>query len=118
GCATREEPRVPRVPRGPYHATRDTREDRAMVKVVKLGVKRPVTGPLLPDPTPRAIRYTIISADDHLMEPPHAFEGRLPAKYQDEAPRVVETEEGHEVWVFEDTPYFQAGFQAVAGRAW
>jgi predicted TIM-barrel fold metal-dependent hydrolase len=86
--------------------------------VIKLGVKRPVTKPLPPDPEPRAVRYTLISADDHLMEPPHAFEGRLPRALQDRAPRVVETEEGHEVWVLEDTPYFQAGFQAVAGRAW
>ena len=54
-----------------------------MVQVVKLGVKRPVTRPLLPDPAPRPIRYTIISADDHLMEPAHTFEGRLPKKLQD-----------------------------------
>ncbi|MFO0691792.1 MAG: amidohydrolase family protein [Myxococcota bacterium] len=89
-----------------------------MVQVIKLGVKRPVTRPLLPDPAPRPIRYTIISADDHIMEPPHAFEGRLPRKLQDEAPHVVETEDGHQVWVLEGTPYFQSGFQAVAGRPW
>jgi len=52
------------------------------------------------------------------MEPAHAFEGRLPRALQDEAPHVVETEEGHEVWVLEGTPYFQSGLQAVAGRAW
>ena len=44
-----------------------------MVQVIKLGVKRPATRPLLPDPEPREVRYTIVSADDHLMEPPHAF---------------------------------------------
>ena len=33
---------------------------------------------LLPDPEPRAIRTTIISVDDHLVERPHLFEGRLP----------------------------------------
>ena len=87
-----------------------------MVKVVKLGIKRPVTRPLLPDPEPREVKYTFISVDDHLMEPPHTFEGRLPSKFKDQAPRVVETEEGHQVWVFEDQPYFQVGFMCVAGR--
>jgi len=87
-----------------------------MVQVIKLGIKRPVTRPLLPDPEPRAVKYTLISVDDHLMEPKHTFEGRIPAKFADQAPRVIETEEGHEIWVMEDTPYFQVGFMCVAGR--
>ena len=87
-----------------------------MVKVVRLGIKRPVTRPLLPDPEPRETKYTLISVDDHLMEPPHTFGGRLPNKFKDQAPRVSETEEGHEIWQFEDTPYFQVGFMCVAGR--
>ena len=87
-----------------------------MARVAKLGINRPVTRPLLPDPDPREVKYTFISVDDHLMEPKHTFEGRLPAKLQERAPRVVETEEGHEVWMFEDTPYFQVGFMCVAGR--
>ena len=87
-----------------------------MPRVVKLGIKRPVTRPLLPDPEPREVKYTFISVDDHLIEPPHTFEGRMPQKFKDQAPRVIETEEGHEVWTFEDTPYFQVGFMCVAGR--
>ncbi len=87
-----------------------------MVRVVKLGIKRPVTRPLLPDPEEREVRYTLISVDDHLMEPPHTFEGRVPSRFADDAPRVVETEEGHEVWVVEGKPYFQVGFMCVAGR--
>jgi predicted TIM-barrel fold metal-dependent hydrolase len=87
-----------------------------MVQVVKLGIKRPANHALLPDPEPREVKYTLISVDDHLMEPPETFEGRLPAKLQDRAPKVVETEEGHQIWVFEDTPYFQVGFMCVAGR--
>ncbi len=83
---------------------------------IKLGIKRPVTRPLLPDPEPREVKYTFISVDDHLMEPPHTFQGRMPAKYEERAPKVVETEEGHEVWVIDDTPYFQVGFMCVAGR--
>ena len=30
-----------------------------------------------------------ISVDDHVVEPPDMFEGRLPAKYADQAPKVV-----------------------------
>ena len=75
------------------------------MKPVKLGIKRPVTGPLLPDPEHRKVKYTLISTDDHLVEPPETFEGRLPKKFADRAPRVIETEEGHEVWLFEDTPH-------------
>ena len=87
-----------------------------MARVVKLGIKRPAVNPLLPDPEPRDVHYTLFSVDDHLMEPPHTFEGRMPAKFEEQAPRVVETEEGHEVWVYEDTPFFQVGFMCVAGR--
>jgi len=87
-----------------------------MTRVIKLGIKRPVTRPLLPDPEPRPVKYTLISVDDHLMEPPHVFEGRIPAKLAERAPRVEETEEGHQVWVFDGTPYFQVGFMCVAGR--
>ncbi len=87
-----------------------------MVRVVKLGIRRPATRPLLPDPEPREVKYTLISVDDHLLEPPHTFEGRLPSRLPDRAPEIVETEEGHQVWVFEDQPYFQVGFMCVAGR--
>ncbi len=87
-----------------------------MVQAVKLGIKRPVTRPLLPDPEPREVKYTLISVDDHLMEPPHTFEGRLPQKLQAQAPKVVETEEGHQIWSILGKPYFQVGFMCVAGR--
>ena len=88
-----------------------------MVDVVKLGIKRPASSrPLLPDPEPREVNYTLFSVDDHLMEPAHAFEGRLPAKFQARGPKVVESEEGHEVWQLDGQPYFQVGFLAVAGR--
>jgi predicted TIM-barrel fold metal-dependent hydrolase len=88
-----------------------------MVRVVKLGIKRPAPPQgLLPDPEPRKVHYTLISVDDHLMEPPHTFTGRLPRAFEARAPRVVETEEGHQVWVFEEQPYFQVGFMCVAGR--
>jgi predicted TIM-barrel fold metal-dependent hydrolase len=77
-------------------------------------VTRPDT--LLPDPEPRTIRYTIISVDDHLVEPPDMFEGRLPAKYVDHAPRIVENEFGHQLWEFDGERYTQVAMNAVAGR--
>ena len=70
----------------------------------------------LPDPEPREIRYTVISVDDHVVEPPHMFEGRLPAALADRAPRIVETPEGHQVWEFEGEHFTQVGMNAVAGR--
>ncbi len=70
----------------------------------------------LPEPEPRDVRYTVISVDDHLVEPPHMFEGRLPAALQDRAPKIVVTEKGHEVWEFEGERHFQVGQNAVAGR--
>jgi predicted TIM-barrel fold metal-dependent hydrolase len=71
---------------------------------------------LLPDPEPRQVRYTVISVDDHLVEPPDMFEGRLPAHLADRAPRVVETRQGHQLWEFDGQRYTQVGMNAVAGR--
>jgi predicted TIM-barrel fold metal-dependent hydrolase len=70
----------------------------------------------LPEPAPRPVRCTIISVDDHVVEPPHTFEGRLPASLQPRAPRIVETRRGHQVWEFEGARYTQVGMNAVAGR--
>ena len=70
----------------------------------------------LPEPVPREVKYTIISVDDHVVEPRHMFEGRLPTRLQERAPKVVETPEGHQVWEFEGQTFTQVGMNAVAGR--
>jgi hypothetical protein len=70
----------------------------------------------LPEPAPREVKFTVISVDDHVVEPPHTFEGRLPAALQERAPRIVETRKGHQVWEFEGERYTQVGMNAVAGR--
>ena len=67
-------------------------------------------------PTRRARRYTIISVDDHLVEPPHMFEGRMPAKFSDRAPRVVETDDGNHVWVLDGTVLSVIAINAVVGQ--
>ncbi|HWL42709.1 MAG TPA: amidohydrolase family protein [Ilumatobacter sp.] len=80
------------------------------------GVKdRPRTVTFLPDPEPAPRRYTIISADDHVVEPPDTFEGRLPSKFADRAPRIVESE-GGEVWLYNDQLRPDIGLNAVVGR--
>jgi predicted TIM-barrel fold metal-dependent hydrolase len=55
----------------------------------------------LPDPQLPPPAYTVISVDDHVLEHPHVFEGRLPRRYEDRAPRVVETERGSQAWLFD-----------------
>lgn len=71
---------------------------------------------LLPDPEPQRVRYTVISVDDHLVEPPDMFEGRVPARFAELAPKVITTPEGDEAWTFDGTVYRQVGLNAVAGR--
>ncbi len=76
----------------------------------------PVDDLFLPEPEPREVHYTVISVDDHVVEPAHTFENRLPAALAARAPRIVETPEGHQVWEFEGARYTQVGMNAVAGR--
>jgi predicted TIM-barrel fold metal-dependent hydrolase len=70
----------------------------------------------LPEPEPRDVFATIISVDDHLVEPADMFEGRLPAALQERAPKIVTNKWGHEVWEFDDQTFSQVGMNAVAGR--
>jgi predicted TIM-barrel fold metal-dependent hydrolase len=72
---------------------------------------------LLPDPAPRPIRVPVISVDDHLIEPPDLFEGRLPARLAERAPRIVENEDGTQYWLYEGRSYPNVGLNAVVGRA-
>ena len=39
----------------------------------------------------------LVSVDDHVCEPPDMWKGRLPAKYQDRAPRMVHKQDGSDV---------------------
>ena len=41
----------------------------------------------LPEPEQQERHVTLISVDDHLVEPPTMFEGRVEAKFADRAPR-------------------------------
>ena len=77
----------------------------ALEKTSGTAMARPISAPL--DFSPREVRYTLISVDDHLVEPPHMFEGRLPRRLQPDAPRVVTTADGHEAWTFDGTSHSQ-----------
>ena len=70
----------------------------------------------LPEPEPREVFCPVISTDDHIVEPPHMWEGRFPAKHADAAPRVVETEDGGQRWLWGGELIANVGFNAVAGR--
>jgi predicted TIM-barrel fold metal-dependent hydrolase len=58
----------------------------------------------------------MVSVDDHLVEPPDLFAGRLPARLQDQAPRVERKSDGSDVWVFNGSVIPNIGLNAVAGR--
>ena len=58
----------------------------------------------------------LISVDDHIIEPPDMFRDHLPAKYKDEAPRLVHNPDGSDTWQFRDTVIPNVALNAVAGR--
>jgi predicted TIM-barrel fold metal-dependent hydrolase len=58
----------------------------------------------------------IVSVDDHLVEPAHLFEGRMPAALVDAAPRVEVADDGTEAWLFDGRRHPQIGLNAVVGR--
>jgi predicted TIM-barrel fold metal-dependent hydrolase len=58
----------------------------------------------------------MVSVDDHVVEPAHLFEGRLPAKYQDLAPKFITRADGTNAWVYEGSEIGNVALNAVAGR--
>jgi Amidohydrolase len=58
----------------------------------------------------------LVSVDDHVVEPPDLFEGRLSAAAAERAPRVVRQANGQDSWVFEGAALPNVGLNAVAGR--
>ena len=80
----------------------------------KTGPERTVT--FLPEPPLAARRYTVISADDHIVEPPDTFVGRVPGHLAEQAPKVVEKDDGSQAWVYDSQELPNVGFNAVVGR--
>ena len=59
----------------------------------------------------------VIDAYTHITEPPDTFSSRVPAKYRDLAPKIVNNREtGADEWVVGDrSPITSVGHSAVAG---
>ncbi len=57
----------------------------------------------------------LVSVDDHVVEPPDLFEGRLSARAAERAPAIEKLENGREVWMFEGAALPNVGLNAVAG---
>jgi len=58
----------------------------------------------------------LVSVDDHVVEPPHLFDGRLEARFQDGAPRLIRKDDGTDVWTYDGREIPNIGLNAVAGR--
>ena len=58
----------------------------------------------------------LVSIDDHMVEPPDMYDRHVPAKYKDDAPKVVRNDEGIDMWIFQgqatSTPF---GMTATVG---
>jgi predicted TIM-barrel fold metal-dependent hydrolase len=60
--------------------------------------------------------HQIISVDDHLIEPPTVWIDRITGPDAQNAPRIITSEHGHHIWLYEGRKYPQVGLNAVAGR--
>jgi predicted TIM-barrel fold metal-dependent hydrolase len=58
----------------------------------------------------------LISVDDHVLEPGHLWQERVPARYRDQAPRLVRDAEG-EAWIYDGKRMVTPGLGAVAGKS-
>src|SRR5258708_34888418 len=70
----------------------------------------------LPEPESRDRLYTLISVDDHIVEPKNMFEGRMPSEFVEAAPRGIALDNGMEVWAYDGQHIPNVGFNAVVGR--
>ncbi len=57
----------------------------------------------------------LVSVDDHVLEPPHVWQERLPAKFKEAGPHIVNDADG-EAWVFEGKRKPTTGLSAAAGK--
>jgi predicted TIM-barrel fold metal-dependent hydrolase len=104
-------------------------------EVTSVAITTGSTPDFLIDPEPRDATYTIISTDDHVVEAPDTFKGRLPRHLADRAPRIIELDAGIEVsrahqalpnvvtkkggrqvWEYEGKIFAQVGLNAVVGH--
>ena len=58
----------------------------------------------------------LVSVDDHVIEPRGMFDGLLPAKYQDKAPKLDPPGRRHRLWLYDGNQIPNVGLNAVVGR--
>ncbi len=56
----------------------------------------------------------IVSVDDHIVEPADMFEGHVPDRWKDRAPRIIHGANGIDTWEFQGTHATSVGLNAVA----
>ncbi len=59
----------------------------------------------------------LVSVDDHILEPPNLWVGRLPAKDHDRAPHMEQDDTGMDFWVYDGKRMPSSGLSAVAGKS-
>jgi predicted TIM-barrel fold metal-dependent hydrolase len=64
----------------------------------------------------QAEELVLVSVDDHVVEPPNMFDGRVPAKFKGREPKVVHNDDGTDVWSYEGNTIPNVGLNAVVGR--
>lgn len=69
------------------------------------------------DPSRRTRYQLLISVDDHLVEPPHLFEGRMPERFADRTPMVVRMADGSQAWVLDGSVISQIAINAVVDKS-
>jgi predicted TIM-barrel fold metal-dependent hydrolase len=64
----------------------------------------------------------LVSIDDHFIEPPDMWKNHVPAKWQDQVPKVVRNEDGVDEWVFQgqktSTPFGMAATVGWPSEQW
>lgn len=92
-------------------------ERTSMVEILEMLMKS--EGPpgevvLRPNIEPGPVLHPIISVDDHLIEPPDLFTGRLPSKFIEFGPHILR-KDGVDYWIFEGKPVPVLGQEGIRG---
>lgn len=67
----------------------------------------------------KSSKYGVVSADAHILEPPHIWERWLPAELQDRAPKLTRDSAGGDGWLFAGSAEADPiGLTATPGMAW
>ncbi len=59
----------------------------------------------------------LISVDDHVLEPPHLWIERVPARDRERAPHMEVDDGGLDFWVYDGKRFPSSGLSAVAGKS-